>query len=310
MSKSGGLRKYKLLTVVAILAASVALAFAAKFLNSYRHRAAASLVREGESVTNSNQRQALLDFHYASLLQPHDASIIFKAAELYESQNQPDAAIEELRRLPLSQGGQKIAEIQFKSERFQQSISTLDSLIVDKARPELYLAKSRALLEMGQGSEAAAAAQQSLDYGLDDPAANMQLGLSISVSHQNKHKLDDLIGDSGQPYQVALKRAQVSKLALAQILYQQGLLRSAKRILQDDQAVSSDKTFILASVELHQPTQSRLKAAQAVLEPGVQAFPADLKLHQLLLGVYQKQGNHSGARQEQSLINQLQTGKI
>src|SRR5438270_13225616 len=122
MSKSGGSKRYKALTVAAVLAASVALAFAAKFLNSYRHRAAASLVREGESVSRSDQRQALLDFHYASLLQPHDATIIFKAAYLYEAENQPDAAIEELRRLPFSQGGQKIAEIQFKSERFQQSI--------------------------------------------------------------------------------------------------------------------------------------------------------------------------------------------
>jgi len=304
-TKSSHLR---ILLVSAILTAELA-AFVGI---SATERSSQLVVTAGQKAAGSDFRSAELDYKLALTLTPWDTRPIHQLADLYVRLDRPDDAIAMLRRLPSSEAGIQIALLERQSGQLDQAATTLNGLIARRSTGELLVALSEVRLEQGRVNDATSDAEQAYKLASGDSAAQIQLGYCLAVGG-NADKLADLIVSVTAPEALkTLKAAQLGKSPLARELYASGLLRSARTVLKTQPDPSSYSLRMLGSIELSLARNqgSYLSDAQNDLESVTTADPANLEGHQLLLQVYQKQGNVAAAAKQADLIERIKSGKV
>ncbi len=296
-----------LITAAVLGLTALAAILSAPAVGSYLNGQADRLVREAHTDETSNPQAAAIRYEMAAFLRPGDHTILKRLADMYVRLDQPDTAVAILRRLPKSEEGNTIADLQLQSGQYQASLDTLNDLLNVQITAERLIAKSRALLELDRGGEAVQAAKDATTYSLTNASAKQQLALCQLVT-------DDEAGYTAtiatlRPLEAAgaLESARASKVALGRELYAQGLLRTSERVLNSTDSTATERYLLLAKIKL---AQNNLAEAKDQLVRATKLDPANIDAHKLLEEVLLKQDDQDAAGEQAKLIKSLQTGQL
>ncbi len=305
--------RFRYITIGSLLAAAGFLAYIGPQIGQLAARKATNLASQAQIAINAGDHdRAIIDYEVASRLSPSNHQILHQLAELYIKDDRPDEAIAILKRLPVGESGLQIVTLQRQTGRLDAALKTVNDLIDDKATSALLTERFKIQLEQGRGDDAISSAEQALDYGLGNPAAQLQLGLCYAVGERNDKLATLMVSVSSPETLQALKQAQTGKIPLAYQLYAQGLLRSPKTILIKAPDLNAIDLTLLGRIELTlgRNDSSQVADAKQTLQKAIHIDPANLQAHQLLQEAYLKQGDTEEAKNEADLIGQLQSGKI
>jgi tetratricopeptide (TPR) repeat protein len=302
-------RRWLLVSVATFAFAVGVVALSVGPILSAAHSQAVKLGSQADGLQKTDPDKALLDYRMAHMLDPGNATYILHMADLYLARQQPDDAIKALMQLTPEQAGERVADIQFKSGKFEDAIATAQVLI-NLGHSQAYLVQARSYLELNQLDNAQAAAKKaqadstSREEGVVlETAATKLAGRDSSISE----------GAVSSPERLSqLQNIKAGELPLAQSLYSLGLLNSSQRVLMSLAANNTQVLVLLADIKLaEQPTsQGHLLAAVDYLRQAIAVNPSDVELHKQLKAVYSQLGNSDGVKAEDGLINRLQTGNI
>jgi tetratricopeptide (TPR) repeat protein len=309
MGKFKLFKNHKFNIAVGISLASIAVLFEVVIPTTVAHanKKAHILLTRAQRESSVHPNQAIINLRVAHTLAPSNQTIIQHLADLYVKQNRSNDAIKILKKLPKEENGLKIALIYLQTGQLTKATHALSAL--NEAEPNILLAKSRLQLEQGRVGEAANLASRALSLDPTSAQYQIQLGLCYIIAGQlatSTHLL------SSSEALHSLNRAQLGKTALAYELSSQGLLRSARSVIITKTELTAYDHLILGRINysLGQNDSSKLGEAQNNLVKATQADPANIEAHRWLEKVLIKTGDIDGAKKQQELIKQLESGKV
>ncbi len=307
MNRSKSSIKFVLASALALCLTALITVLAAPGIGSYFRSQSDRLATEARAAEPSDPHKAAVRYQMAAFLNPGNHAILKSLADMYIRLDQPDSAIAALRQLPLREEGIAIADLQMRSNQLSAALETLNEMINDRITEEVLVAKSRVLLEMDRGGEAATAASDATSYALNDTAAKLQLGLCQLILDDEAAYQTTIASLSGSEAARTLQNAHAYKLALARELYADGLLRTSERILSNLDTSATERYLLLAKIKL---AQGDTTAAHDQLIRATKLDPANIEAHQMLEELLLKIGDDTGADEQVKLIKSLQGGLL
>lgn len=294
MSKSKPSRFKKWLLILAA-AALVLTGVVAVLLNSpWAKSQARAYAGQAQALEKSDERQALVKYQMAATLDGANPDYQNAIAALYLRQNRPDAAIAALRRLPAGERSERIAQIQFHQQRFNDVLQTLR----DRNQESQRLLKAKALLELGRAKQALSLTS----YIYSNQAAVLQALIEGAEGMPLSRR-----AVSSPEAAETTRRVGASKLALAQELYAQELLKSSEKVLRalPDDNIQKFKLLAAISLAVKPVSVDDLERAKTAALAGLVIDPGDRGLRQLLRDVDAQLGLKDESERQGRLLDQL-----
>lgn len=280
---------------------------AAPRIGSYLRTESERLVSEARATETSDPRKAAVRYQMAAFLRPGDNTILKSLADMYVRLDQPDSAIAVLRRLPITEQGSAIVDLQFRSRQYEAALKTINELINEKITSAVLISKSRVLLELDRGAEACTATKDALTYEPDNLQAKEHLAYCQLVVADEAGYQATISSLGSSEAAGTIKTAHVYKLALARELYAQGLLSTSERVLNGLDDAVTERYVLMARIQIAYHNQAE---AKELLVRATKLDPASVDARKLLQEVLLKQGDEVAADEQAKLIKALQTGSL
>lgn len=265
--------KFWLLAVGVIIVTSAALAFLWPLVRTQAVSQSRSLMSQARQT---NGGEALSDYQLSVWLNPNNHTARLGLAQAELSANEPAAAL-----VNLGQAG--------------------EGAVVNRVRVQ-------ALIETFQyRSAATAAAKLSAEPHPSD--ADLLLAALANQLSNNTLAVPPLLARLSSPEALqAASRVQAGKLALAEVLYSTGLLRSSNEILASLPS-SYQRDLLMAQIYYTWGGTLNTSKATALLLAAASQDPANPAPRQLLVTIYRDNNQFTLADDQQSLLNKLSVGQ-
>ncbi len=245
------------------------------------HNRGLAALHRGQSL--KDQKQALVWYRVASTLAPHDSRVLIALAKADIAAGRDADALRAATRA-VAHGG---------------------------SRPALIL-QSQAYLELNQNDQAIASAKKAIAISASGNDAGLQLSLAYAVAGKSD-MLSQTIGLMTLSEAAKILPAlQHNNFSLAQILYAQGLLNSAQRVL-DQHPVENSQYYLLKAqvlLQLNEHSKSVLEQGRGLLEKAVALSPERIDIRRALIVVDNELGDSAAAKEQGIRIKALESGKV
>ncbi len=269
------------------------------------HAWSKNLTQQARGEANPENRR---HYQLAVVLDPHNQAAIDGLADIYAKSSEWGRAIWILKLEPLKNSGLRVSQYKFELGDYAAAAKTADQT-AEKGSDgaDLEVAKSRALLEENQITQALTAAQKAYELNAGS-ITRLQLAICQSITG----KFDQIVQLESQASHAELgnlQRAGAGDVALAQVLYEHKLYHAAASVLRKSTIVSTERYYLLALLDLKTGNPNYTQAHNdLVLARSVD--PSSIKVHQLLLQVDNQLKLTTEAAQEQKYLDQLHNGQI